>query len=55
MSHSKMELVSYVARRMLEDVCGIAVISNPAHEPVYEVLYGWAEFCTERFGGRAFC
>jgi hypothetical protein len=44
-----MELVSYVARRMLEDVCGIAVISNPAHEPLYEVLYGWTELCTERF------
>ena len=41
-----MELVSYVASRMLKDVCGIDVIINPAYEPTYRNLCSWTDHCS---------
>ena len=45
-----MEVSDYVSRRMLFDVCDIAVPLNADFEPIYEALYKWMECYTEQFG-----
>lgn len=49
-----MELVSYVARRMLKDVCRIDVIINPAYESAYRQLSGWTNHCSTWRGPEIF-
>ena len=46
-----MAVFDYVSRRMLFDVCDIAVVPlNEDYEVIYEALYKWMECYTEQFG-----
>ena len=54
MAHFKMELVSYVARRMLKDVCEIEVPINPAYELAYIQLCRWTDYCSTWRGPELF-
>ncbi len=49
-----MSVVSYVARRMLDEVCEIATPINPLYEPIFQELYDWLELYTDQYGGRVF-
>ena len=47
-----MDIVGYVARRMLWDVCEIITPLNSIYEDTYDTLFNWMEMYTDRFGGR---
>ena len=49
-----MALVSYVARRMLDEVCEIATPIDPRYEPTFQELYDWFELYTDQYGGRVY-
>ena len=49
-----MELVSYVARRMLKDVCWVEVTLNHTYEPTYRQLCNWTDYCSTWRGQELF-
>ena len=44
----------YVARRMLEDVCGIIVTLNQTYEPTYRQLCSWTDYSSTWRGQELF-
>lgn len=46
-----MEISSYISRRMVWDICEVAVVLNPTHEPAYNMLCNWMLTYTRQFGG----